>query len=216
MAIPRLTAEAAAARLQQLRQEAERLPPLDRMVALPPEQPLWVFGYGSLLWSPEFPFVEQRRAKLYGFHRRFCLVTYGYRGSPGNPGLILGLDRGGSCEGVAYRIADEARAEVLVQLKQRELPTYAYDPFVLRVGTAPGPLSALAFVIRRNFPNYAGDISLEETADMIASAVGTRGSNYDYLINTTKQLRALGIPLGNLARLERLVEARRRGQKGAE
>ena len=212
MAIPRLTAEEAAARLQRLREEAATLPPLEQMVAIPADQPLWVFAYGSLIWSPDFAFVERRRAKLHGFHRRFCLVTYGYRGTPDKPGLILGLDRGGSCEGVAYRIPEETRAETLVQLKARELPTYAYDPLMLRVATEQGPLSALAFVIRRQFPNYAGDLDLEETAEMIASAVGARGSNYEYLANTIAHLRALGIPLGKLARLELLVEARRQRQ----
>ena len=158
--------------------------------------PLWVFGYGSLVWDPGFAFAERRIARLDGWHRSFCMRSIHHRGTPEEPGLVLALDRaaGAHCDGVAFRVADGEDQAVLAYLRDRELISAAYleerHPVTLQGG--PG-VTAVVFVIDRNHPQYCGGLSLDEQAAIIARASGGRGTNRDYLWNTARHLAELGL-----------------------
>jgi len=153
----------------------------------------WVFAYGSLLWNPLFPFAEARRARLHGFHRRFCLWSLASRGRPDAPGLVLGLDRGGSCQGVVYRLPAPLAMDELHLLWRREMVTGAYTPRWVKVDADGKPMTALAFLMRRDHSQYAGAIPLEEQARIIASAYGAFGSSADYLERTRVALVSHGV-----------------------
>jgi len=153
----------------------------------------WIFGYGSLMWNPALHVVEHQRATLHGYHRRFCLWTPAGRGTPQHPGLVLGLDRGGSCRGVAFRIAGPQVREELAILWRREMVSDGYLPRWLPVRTPDQSIPALAFVMNQHCPRYAGKLSVAETAKIIAKATGDLGSNTEYLCSTLAHLDALGI-----------------------
>ena len=140
-------------------------------------EPVWLFAYGSLMWNPEFAFAEARPALLHGYHRSFCLYSRDYRGTPEKPGLVLGLDRGGSCRGIAYRLPSGAAAPALdrdvVARDDRRGSTGCGGS---RVVTREGDVAALACTVRRDSPDYAGRLSFDETAWILAHAVGGRGT----------------------------------------
>ena len=166
--------------------------------------PVWVFAYGSLLWDPELRGAATEPALLQGYHRSFCLLSYDYRGTAANPGLTLGLDRGGSSRGAALRLPIEA----LDRIWHREMsgrPVYAAR--LLRVQTATGARRALAFTALRSCPDYAGRLSLDEAARMILNAAGRRGTCRDYFENTLRHLEQLGFADRPLRRLAERVEA---------
>lgn len=169
---------------------------------------LWVFGYGSLMWRPGFTYAEARPALLKGWHRSFCLYSMHYRGTPEQPGLVLGLDRGGSCKGLAFRVP-AAEAQVTVgYLNERELVGYAYRPHWAGVALDDGrKVRAYTFVADRSHRHYAGDLDLERQAAIIMDAAGATGLNRDYLINTVRQLEADGFSDRSLHTL--LVEVER-------
>lgn len=169
---------------------------------------LWVFGYGSLMWRPGFEFAEVRPALLKGWYRAFCLYSLHYRGTPARPGLVLGLDRGGSCRGLAFRVP-RADAELAVEyLNERELIGYAYTPRTLPVQLDDGrSVPAYTFVADRKHRHYAGNLSQEEAAAIIMDAQGCAGLNRDYLINTVRKLEAEGFSDKSLHTL--LVEVER-------
>jgi glutathione-specific gamma-glutamylcyclotransferase len=153
----------------------------------------WVFAYGSLLWNPLFPFADARPASLHGLHRHFCLWSMGSRGTVKVPGLVLGLDRGGSCHGVAYRLpARCARAE-LELLWRREMVVGSYRPRWLQVHSSGHSLTALAFVVDRSHPQYAGRLALARQARVLATAQGVFGSSADYLERARVALVTHGI-----------------------
>ena len=156
--------------------------------------PLWVFGYGSLIWDPGFPVAERRIATLHGWHRSFCMRSIHHRGTVENPGLVLALDaaRGASCTGVAFRVEPGHEAATLAALRERELISSAYLERVLPVTTEGGTLDALAYVIDPDHVQYC-QLDREEQAQIIAGAVGGRGPNRDYLWSTTAHLAELGI-----------------------
>ncbi|MCL4801386.1 MAG: gamma-glutamylcyclotransferase [Burkholderiales bacterium] len=154
---------------------------------------VWVFGYGSLVWNPLFHYVERRRATLHGFHRRFCLWSVVGRGTPEAPGLVLGLDRGGCCHGVAYRLAAASAPEELRLLWCREMVTGAYVPRWLRARCDSGGFPALAFVVNRAHAGYAGRLPFETVVRAIAAASGLIGSSADYLRHTREGLARHGI-----------------------
>ena len=156
--------------------------------------PLWVFGYGSLIWDPGFPVAERRIATLHGWHRSFCMRSIHHRGTVENPGLVLALDaaRGASCTGVAFRVEPGHEAATLAALRERELISSAYLERVLPVTTEGGTLDALAYVIDPDHVQYC-HLDREEQARIIARAVGGRGPNRDYLWSTTAHLAELGI-----------------------
>ncbi len=173
-----------------------------------PGQDFWVFGYGSLMWHPGFPHVEVRVGRLHGYHRRFCIYSWRYRGTPERPGLVLGLDRGGACRGLAYRVPAAEADGVLDYLYEREMITGVYTPHWLTVETEQGPVTAAGFVVDREHEQYTGRLSLEKTAELIAQGHGERGACHEYLANTVRHLEALGLGAGSLKQVLRLVEQR--------
>ncbi|NPD17087.1 gamma-glutamylcyclotransferase [Xinfangfangia sp. D13-10-4-6] len=157
--------------------------------------PLWVFGYGSLIWNPEFPVAERRLARARGWQRSFCMWSIHHRGSEAEPGLVLALDRaeGQFCDGVAFRVQPGTEAETLAALRERELVSSAYLEIRTELETEGGPIEALAYVIDRDHVQYCGDLGLEEQAQIITRACGGRGLNRDYLWATAGHLSDLGI-----------------------
>lgn len=185
----------------------------EALLAARPAGDVWVFGYGSLIWNPAFHFAERLTARVHGWHRRFCLWTHAGRGTPECPGLLLGLDRGGSCRGVAFRVpADEVESELDV-VWRREMVNAAYEPrwVEVRLGGAAGGAAAgrieaaIAFVINRRHDRYAGLLPDDEVVAAIAAAHGTLGPCADYLLNTAAHLEQLGIRDRTLERLRRRV-----------
>jgi cation transport protein ChaC len=168
-------------------------------------EPVWLFAYGSLMWNPEFEFAEVRPALLRGYHRRFCLYSRDYRGTPERPGLVLGLDRGGSCHGIAYRLPPERLGQTLDRIWAREMTGRVYEMRRVAARTADGEVRAHACVVRRASSDYAGRLSVDDAARLLASAVGGRGTGRDYLANTARHLAALGIRDRLLHRIEARV-----------
>ena len=169
----------------------------------------WVFGYGSLMWRPGFAFVERRPAVLHGRRRAFCISSVHHRGTPGRPGLVLGLAPGGAVRGAAYRVAPRTWPAVHAYLIDREQPTETYVESQARVRLGDGRrISALVFVSDLRHPQWAGALSEEVQADLIAGADGLSGSNVDYLRDLAEHLRAEGVVDPAMERLLVLVEAR--------
>jgi cation transport protein ChaC len=154
---------------------------------------LWIFAYGSLVWNPLFRYVDCRPAHVHGYHREFCLRSILGRGSPDRPGLVLGLDRGGSCRGVAYRLPAAEVDEDLRLLWRREMVVGSYVPKWLRTDLGGRYVVALAFVVNRAHPQYAGTLPDEELLETMRTASGKWGSSHDYLVRTLAGLRAHGI-----------------------
>ena len=168
---------------------------------------VWVFAYGSLIWNPAFHFVERRTGLIHGWHRRFCLWTALGRGTPDRPGLVLGLDRGGTCRGVAFRIAADAVHEELDLIWRREMVTASYTPRWVTAATEEGPVRAITFTINRSQPRYAGRLSEDETARVLAGACGQLGSCAEYFRSTFEHLAELGIRDHGLEALARRIAA---------
>lgn len=170
-------------------------------------QELWVFAYGSLIWNPEFEFVERRSATAYGWHRSFCLTLTRWRGTRELPALMLALDRGGSCNGLAYRLPAQDHFKQLGLLMFREIdanpPTNV--PRWISVKTESGILRALAFVAARDGKAYAGKLPMERVAHVLARAAGHWGSAAQYLFRTVTMLKEHGIRDRNMSRIESLV-----------
>ena len=157
---------------------------------------MWVFGYGSLIWNPEFPVAEQRIARVQGWRRSFCMHSIHYRGSPEAPGLVLALDSAAeaSCAGVVFRVEPGQEEATLAALRERELVSSAYLEVMLEAESEDGQsVSAYAYVIDPDHAQYCGGLSLEEQAQIIAHAAGGRGPNRDYLWSTEAHLHDLGI-----------------------
>jgi cation transport protein ChaC len=154
----------------------------------------WVFGYGSLIWRPGFAHVETRRARLNGYRRALCVYSWVHRGTRQRPGLVLGLDRGGSCVGLAFRVPGELRDEVVAYLRERELVTNVYLERMLKVRLEDGgTVEALCYVIDRSHEQYAGSLDEAEASAVVRGAIGQSGANEDYVRNTLSHLEALGI-----------------------
>ena len=168
----------------------------------------WVFGYGSLMWNPGFPFEERRHATLPGFHRRFCIRSTIYRGTPEQPGLVLGVDAGGECQGMAFRVAAAQREAVLTYLYDRELPNKVYTPTWVSVLIDGVLIEALTFVVKRDHRQFTC-LSEDEMSSIIASSSGANGSNFEYLENTVRALHELGVPDRDLDVLHQRVCALR-------
>ncbi|MEO4000639.1 gamma-glutamylcyclotransferase [Mesorhizobium sp. CAU 1732] len=154
----------------------------------------WVFGYGSLIWRPGFAHTETRRARLNGYRRALCVRSHVHRGTPERPGLVLGLDRGGSCIGLAFRVPADLADEVMTYLRERELVTDVYLERRLPVRLDDGAIvEAVTYVVDRHHIQYAGRIDVEDAAHIVSGSAGRSGANEDYVINTVAHLRALGI-----------------------
>jgi cation transport protein ChaC len=185
-----------------VRSDAEIEASLDATLAAhDPAADVWVFGYGSLMWNPAFAFAEQQPGVIRGYHRRFCLWLEMGRGSPANPGLMLALDHGGVCRGIAFRIpAVQARQELLL-IWRREMFGTAYLARWVRVRMVGGSALAITFVVNRAHPRYAGKLSDAAAARHIATAAGSLGSCASYLENTIAALQALGIRDAGMQRI---------------
>ena len=165
---------------------------------------LWVFGYGSLIWRPGFPYLERRIARLMGAHRALCVYSWVHRGTRERPGLVLGLDHGGTCRGIAFRVAPEERDNVLAYLRGREQVTAVYRERVRAVRFADGAAAtALTYLVDRGHDQYAGKLDEETMFRFVAGAHGQSGPNRDYVINTAAHLAELGMPDAALDRLAR-------------
>ena len=171
---------------------------------------LAIFAYGSLIWNPAFHFAGRQLAHIHGYHRRFCLWTSLGRGTPANPGLMLGLDMGGSCRGVIYTIAAADIASELEIVWRREMVTGAYRPAWVMARTAAGPRPAIAFLINHRHERYAGRLDDAAIVRSIATACGPLGACAEYLFNTTAHLDELGIVDRSLRRLCGLVREAQR------
>lgn len=169
---------------------------------------LWVFGYGSLMWNPAIHITQSAQAKLHGFHRAFCLHLVIGRGTPEEPGLMLGLDRGGSCIGIAHRIdASQVESETEI-LWLREMVGTGYVPRRVQMTINGDRQSGLTFIANRSSQRYAGRVDFEESVARIAQATGEIGSNRDYLYRTIQKLNSFGITEGPLHQLERAVRVK--------
>ena len=176
----------------------------------------WVFAYGSLMWRPGFAFLEARPALLRGYHRAFCVYSHIYRGTPARPGLVLGLDRGGSCRGMAYRVHRAQGARVLDYLHDREMKTSVYHPRTLSVAVPGGRIRAHAFVVNRTHPHYAGTLPLARVAELVLQGEGSMGRCRDYLARTVHHLREIGCIDARLERLLGRIEAAERLEPAPE
>ena len=169
----------------------------------------WVFGYGSLMWRPGFAFVEKRAATLHGRRRAFCIYSVHHRGTYERPGLVLGLAPGGATRGMAYRVAEADWPETYAYLREREQPTETYFETTRFIRLADGRRpEALVFLSDRGHAQWAGDLSLERQAELIAGATGLSGPNVDYLRDLVGHLRHDGVHDRSMERLLTLVEAR--------
>jgi cation transport protein ChaC len=166
---------------------------------------IWVFAFGSLIWNPAFHYVERRTARIHGFHRQFCLWSHIGRGSPERPGLMLSLESGGSCTGVAYRIATRAAATELDVIWRREMFMLSYRPVWTTAHTPKGPEPAIAFTANRAHERYAPGLGFEQVASHLATGAGPMGRCCDYLFDTVAHLRQLGIRDRRLEALEERV-----------
>lgn len=185
---------------------------------------IWVFGYGSLIFNPVMDYVARARGRIYGHHRRFCLWTRLGRGSPDCPGLVLALDRGGSCTGVAFKLNPELAIAELDLLWRREMVTLAYRASWLTFHpdggsdagreAGAGTKRAISFIARPERENYAAPMTLKDEADVIATATGFIGPCRDYLFDTVKALEEDGISDPHLKKLRRAVELRLASEEG--
>jgi cation transport protein ChaC len=156
---------------------------------------LWVFGYGSLMWRPGFEFIEQVPARLIGEHRALCVYSFDHRGTPEKPGLVLGLDRGGACRGIAFRVAAARRNDTVGYLRSREQTTSVYHEVMRSVwleNEARQRVSALAYVVDRGHVQYAGRLSLAEQLRYVQQGHGRSGNNRDYVLSTVTSIEKQG------------------------
>jgi cation transport protein ChaC len=169
----------------------------------------WVFGYGSLMWRPGFPYLERQGATLHGRRRAFCIYSVHHRGTPERRGLVLGLAPGGATRGMAYRIGDDHWAETYAYLREREQPTETYVEARVQVRLADGTrVEALTFLSDKAHPQWAGALTLERQAELIAGASGLSGRNVDYLADLVEHLAEAGIHDAAMERLLAMVRAR--------
>ena len=175
------------------------------MFALDPKDDLWVFAYGSLMWNPGFEFAESAPATLYGYHRALCIYSRIYRGTAERPGLVLGLDRGGACRGLAYRVPAPAAPKVFDYLEQRERSRGEYVPRRCPVHLKDRVVPALCYIANRAHYDFARALGLAEMAPLVRRGNGRHGDNVDYLANTLSHLKALGVRDPRLTRLLTMV-----------
>ena len=167
-------------------------------------QDLWVFGYGSLMWNPGFDHVERQLATVHGYHRSLCIYSHVHRGTPDNPGLVLGLDLGGSCRGVAFRVRADKREATVDYLRAREQVTMIYREIFLRTRLSDGRnVDAMVYVVDRSHHQYAGPLPRDRVLQMVRQGVGVSGANPHYVLSTHEHLSTIGIRDAELAWLAR-------------
>ena len=173
--------------------------------AVLPAGDFWVFGYGSLMWSPCFAYRERRLARVHGYHRALCILSTRYRGTHRKPGLVMGLCRGGSCWGMAYRIPRNEVGRSLARLWSREMPRRVYEPRVVPAVLPDGRrVNALAFIADPRHPSYVRELDLHGRARLVAQGIGKRGPCIDYIRNTLEHMHDVGV---RDPHLERVLEA---------
>lgn len=177
----------------QILTEAQLQQSIDGILQLCLASDIWIFAYGSLIWNPIIRYSDRCVGTVYSWHRRFCLWTPLGRGTPDHPGLVLGLDRGGSCRGIVYRVAASDVATELLLLWRREMIAGTYIPRWVKVISGKQVVKAIAFVINPHHSLYAPKLSLEDTAYAISKAHGSLGSCADYLLQTVEGLAEFGI-----------------------
>src|SRR5712671_5154709 len=173
-----------------------------------PTGDLWVFGYGSLIWRPGFEFLERVPARLIGEHRALCVYSFVHRGTPEKPGLVLGLDPGGACRGIAFRVAETNRTATIAYLREREQVTSVYREVMRSVwleNEARQRVSALTYVVDRGHVQYAGRLSLAEQLRLVSQGHGRSGNNRDYVLSTVKAIEAEGFRDAQLHRLATML-----------
>jgi glutathione-specific gamma-glutamylcyclotransferase len=169
---------------------------------------LWVFGYGSLMWRPGFDYLERRPARVMGAHRALCVYSFVHRGTPEKPGLVLGLDRGGNCRGIAFCIAAAKRAETVDYLREREQVTGVYRESWRSVWLDDDPnkrVEALTFMVDRGHEQYAGRLGLAEQLHFVRQGHGRSGNNRDYVLETVKEIESQGVRDHDLHRLAQML-----------
>lgn len=176
----------------------------------------WVFGYGSLMWRPGFEFVERRGAVMHGVHRRLCIFSHVHRGTPDKPGLVLGLDRGGSCRGIGYRVAGDKRAETIAYLREREQVTMIYkerwrEMTVDRDGV-PEKVHALAYLVDQEHMQYAGRRTAEDLLPFVLQGHGKGGPCIEYISSTLDHIEELGFRDRHLSEVLALARSQRPDQ----
>lgn len=175
---------------------------LAQFLTLVPRGDLWVFGYGSLMWAPDFPHVERKTGRVHGYHRALCILSNRYRGTPEKPGLVMGLCRGGSCWGMAFRVRSGQAKEVLDQLWKREMLNRVYLPKFVPISVAGRQrVKALAFVADTTHRQFVGELDVDGRARLVAQGIGQRGRCVDYIRNTLEHMRELGVHDPHLARI---------------
>jgi cation transport protein ChaC len=183
------------------------------------ENDLWVFGYGSLMWRPGFAFVERVEARLIGAHRALCVYSFHHRGTPERPGLVLGLDLGGACRGIAYRVARGERERTVAYLRAREQVTMVYRECTRPVWLKREPerrVAALCYMVDRSHPQYAGRLTLEQQMHHVRQGHGQSGANRDYVVASVAAMEELGLRESGLHLLaERLKGAHEAGVSAA-
>lgn len=165
---------------------------------------MWVFGYGSLMWKPGFVHDETVPARLVGLHRSLCVLSHVHRGTPEAPGLVLGLDRGGACRGLAFRVPEAERQATLAYLRAREQPTKVYKEVLRRVALLDDSrraVPALCYVVDRRHEQYAGVLPMERQIELVRRSHGQSGPNVDYVTSTVEHLRQMRIHDPSLERL---------------
>ena len=169
---------------------------------------LWVFAYGSLMWRPDFPFVERLEGRLVGAHRALCVYSFVHRGTAERPGLVLGLDRGGTCRGIAYRVSAAERARTVAYLRRREQVTSVYREAIRPIWLrrhSDERVAALCYLVDRGHPQYAGRLVLDQQLHHVRQGHGVSGANRDYVIATVAALEQLGYRETQLHQLARLL-----------
>jgi glutathione-specific gamma-glutamylcyclotransferase len=171
------------------------------------QEEVWVFGYGSLMWRPGFRYQERLPARIRGYHRALCVYSYVHRGTPQQPGLVLGLDRGGACRGVAFRVAAADAEEVIAYLRAREQATMVYLEKRLTAHLPDGRrVRALGYVVDQRHEQYAGKLCDADILRHVREGVGVSGANPEYVISTYRHLEEIGVADPLLARISRALE----------
>lgn len=174
----------------------------------------WVFGYGSLMWRPGFDHVERAPARLAGLHRALCVYSHVHRGTPDRPGLVLGLDRGGACRGVAFRIAPDRRDDVVAYLREREQVTMVYREVTRRIDILDGShrtASALCYMVDRDHQQYAGTLPVSRQISLVQQGLGQSGPNGEYVLATLDHMQEIGVVDRRLAVIGRALREPDRG-----
>jgi len=179
---------------------------LAKFLSIVPRGDLWVFGYGSLMWSPDFPHAERKAGRVHGYHRSLCILSSRYRGTPDKPGLVMGLCPGGSCRGMAFRAPASKAKEVVDTLWKREMLNNVYTPKFVPVTVAGAQqgthrVHALAFIADTKHRQFVDELDVAGRARLVAQGVGQRGRCVDYIRNTLEHMRELGVHDPHLTRI---------------